>query len=147
MARMPARVACLSPYDDATVRALFKGRHEVEVALVPPPPDQPAVMRARAGADLAVGDRRHKHRIHSDALQGMPGCRLTPGAAVGFDSIDRRAPAELGIPVANCAGYNRDAVADWTVMAMIALIRRSFVLDRQIRAGGGGGGGLGGGSG
>jgi phosphoglycerate dehydrogenase-like enzyme len=136
MARMPARVACLSPYDEATVRALFKGRHEVEVALVPPPPDQPAVLQACAGADLVIGDRRHKHRIDREVLQRMKGCKLIQQAAVGFDSIDHRAAAELGIPVANCAGYNRDAVADWTVMAMIALIRRSFQLDRQIRAGG-----------
>lgn len=133
---MPPRVACLSPYDEGTVQAMFKGRHEVEVTLVPPPPDQPAVASACASADLVIADRRHKHRIDRDVLHGMTRCRLIQQAAVGFDSIDHRAAAELGIPVANAAGYNRDSVADWTVMAMIALIRHSFELDRQIRAGG-----------
>lgn len=132
---MPARVVCLSPYDEGTVRAMFKGRHEVNIELVPPPPDQPAVMRACAGADLVIADRRHKHRIDREVLERMAGCRLIQQAAVGFDSIDHRAAAALGIPVANAAGYNRDSVADWTVMTMVALIRHSFQLDRQIRAG------------
>lgn len=130
-----ARVACLSPYDEATVQALFKGRHQVQVTLVPPPPAQGEVKAACADADLVIADRRHKHRVDRDVLQGMRRCRLIQQAAVGFDSIDHRAAAELGIPVANAAGYNKDSVADWTVMAMIALLRHSFFLDRQLRAG------------
>jgi phosphoglycerate dehydrogenase-like enzyme len=132
---MVARVACLSPYDEATVRALFKDRHEVEVALVPPPPAQAEVATACTDADLVIADRRHKHRVDRDVLRIMRRCRLIQQAAVGFDSIDHRTAAELGIPVANAAGYNKDSVADWTVMAMIALLRHSFSLDRQMRAG------------
>ncbi len=132
---MVARVACLSPYDEATVQALFKGRHEVRVTLVPPPPAQAEVIAACADADLVIADRRHKHRVDREVLQNMRRCRLIQQAAVGFDSIDHRAAAELGIPVANAAGYNRDSVADWTVMTMIALLRHSFSLDRQLRAG------------
>ena len=132
---MPIRVACLSPYDEGTVRGLFKSRYEVDVTIAPPPPDQPAVAAACAGADLVIADRRHRHRIDRPLLSRMSRCRLIQQAAVGFDSVDHRAAAEYGIPVANAAGYNRDSVADWTVMAMIALLRRSFWLDRQLRAG------------
>jgi D-3-phosphoglycerate dehydrogenase / 2-oxoglutarate reductase len=128
-------VACLSPFNEATVRGMFPGRHEVEVVLVPDPPAQPAVAAACADADLVIADRRHRHRIDRAVLQGMRRCRLIQAAAVGFDTVDHRAAAELGIPVANAAGYNKDSVADWTVMAMIALIRRSFWGDRQLRAG------------
>ena len=105
------------------------------MALVPPPPAQAEVMAACVDADLVIADRRHKHRVDRDVLQSMRRCRLIQQAAVGFDSIDHRAAAELGIPVANAAGYNKDSVADWTVMAMIALLRHSFSLDRQLRAG------------
>jgi len=132
---MQARVACLSPFDEATVKAMFKGRHQVEVVLVPPPPAQPAVAAACAGAHLVIADRRHKHRIDRPVLEGMSQCMLIQQAAVGFDTVDHRLAAEYGIPVANAAGYNKDSVADWTVMAMIALIRRSFWADRQLRAG------------
>jgi phosphoglycerate dehydrogenase-like enzyme len=130
-----ARVACLSPYDEATVHAMFKGRHEVAVVLVPDPPDQPAVLAACADADLVIADKRHKHRIDRAVLETMHRCKLIQQPAVGFDTIDHRAAGELGIPVANAAGYNKDSVADWTVMAMIALLRHSFWGDRQLRAG------------
>jgi D-3-phosphoglycerate dehydrogenase / 2-oxoglutarate reductase len=133
--RMEARVACLSPYDEATVQALFKGRHQVHVTLVPPPPAPAQVIAACAEADLVIADRRHKHRVDREVLQNMRRCRLIQQAAVGFDSIDHRTAAKLGIPVANAAGYNKDSVADWTVMAMIALLRQSFSLDRRLRAG------------
>src|SRR6266581_9139666 len=132
---MQARVACLSPYDESTVRAMFAGRHRVEVVLVPPPPAQSEVAAACAHAGLVIADRRHKHQIDRQILERMDRCLLIQQAAVGFDSIDHRAAADLGIPVANAAGYNKDSVADWTVMAMIALIRHSFSLDRQLRAG------------
>src|SRR5437868_3108956 len=132
---MQARVACLSPFDEATVRAMLKGHHRIEVVLVPPPPAQPAVAAACADADVVIADRRHKHLLDRTVLQEMHRCLLIQQAAVGFDSIDHRAAAEFGIPVANAAGYNKDSVADWTVMAMIALIRRSFWLDRQLREG------------
>src|SRR5487761_1041751 len=120
---MLARVACLSPYDERTVRAMFKDRHEVDVVLVPDPPAQPAVVAACADAHVVIADRRHKHRIDRAVLERMRNCMLIQQAAVGFDSIDHRAAAERGIPVANAAGYNKGSVADWTVMAMIALLR------------------------
>lgn len=132
---MPARVACLSPYDEGAVHAMFQGRHEVDIVLVPPPPAEPAVMAACTGADLVIGDQRHKHRIDRLVLERMPGCKLVQMPSVGFDTVDHRAAAELGIPVANAAGYNKESVADWTVMAMIALLRHSFAGDRGMRAG------------
>ncbi len=132
---MNARVACLSPYDEATVRAMFQGRHQVDVVLVPAPPAQSAVLAACTGADLVIGDQRHKHRVDRTVLERMRGCKLLQMPSVGFDTIDHRAAAELGIPVANAAGYNKDAVADWTVMAMIALLRHSFYGDRAMRNG------------
>jgi phosphoglycerate dehydrogenase-like enzyme len=132
---VPVRVACLSPYDEATVRAMFKGRHQVEVVLVLDPPDQPAVLAACTDADLVIADRRHKHRIDRTVLETMHRCKLIQQPAVGFDTIDHRAAGELGIPVANAAGYNKESVADWTLMAMIALVRHSFWGDRQLRAG------------
>jgi phosphoglycerate dehydrogenase-like enzyme len=102
---------------------------------VPDPPAQAAVAAACEAADLVIADRHHRHRIDRAVLEGMKWCRLIQVPAVGFDAVDHRAAAELAIPVANAAGYNSDAVADWTVMTMIALIRRSFWGDRQLRAG------------
>jgi D-3-phosphoglycerate dehydrogenase len=132
---MTARIACLSPFSEDTVRGLFEGRHQVDVVLVPEPPAQDAVLAATQDAHLVLADKRHKHRIDRRVLENMRNCLLIQQAAVGFDSIDHRAAAEYGIPVANAAGYNRDAVADWTVMAILSVIRKGALGDRQMREG------------
>ena len=132
---MTALVACLSPYSEESVRALFKGRHAVEVVVAPEPPDQEAVLNLTHAAHLVIGDRRHKHRVDRRVLENMRNCQLIQQPAVGFDSIDHRAAAEYGIPVSNAAGYNREAVADWTVMAMLNLLRRGAWGDRLMRGG------------
>ncbi len=132
---MTALIACLSPYSEETVRAMLKGRHEVEIVLVPAPPAQQAVLDATQAAHLVIADKRHLHRIDRRVLENMRNCLLIQQAAVGFDSIDHRAAAEYRIPVANAAGYNREAVADWTVLAILSLLRHGSWGDRQMRAG------------
>ena len=133
---MPARVVCLSPYSKEQVEDLFAGRHAVDVVTVPAPPAPEAVLRECSLAELVIGDKRHAHRLPRQVLQRMTRCLLIQMPAVGYDVIDDRAAAEFGIAVANAAGYNRDAVADWTVMAILNLIRRGSWGDRRLREGG-----------
>src|SRR5437660_1636710 len=71
-----------------------------------------------------------------EVLEQMRRCLLIQMPAVGYDIIDHRAAAEFGIAVANSAGYNRNAVADWTVMALLNLVRRGSWGDRGMRDGG-----------
>jgi phosphoglycerate dehydrogenase-like enzyme len=132
---MTAIVACLSPYSEETVRAMFKDRHPVEILFVPEPPAQEAVLNATQAAHLVIADKRHLHRIDRRVLENMRSCLLIQQAAVGYDSIDHRAAAEYGIPVANAAGYNREAVADWTILAILNLLRHASWGDRQMHAG------------
>src|SRR5262249_25647946 len=108
--RVPFRVGSRSPYPEDVVRALFGGAYDVEVVVVPPPPSPDALRQAVTDADLVLADKRHRHRLDKTLLSTMRRCRLIQQPAVGFDVIDHRAAAELRIPVANAAGYNRDAV-------------------------------------
>ena len=133
---MTPRLVSLSPYSAEEVSSLFRDRHEVEVLVAPPPPAPDAVRQLVADADLVLGDKRHRHRLGRPELELMRRCRFIQQPAVGFDAIDHRAARELGIPVANAAGYNRDAVADWVIMAILNLLRHGAEGDRQMRAGG-----------
>ncbi len=133
---MPARIVCLSPYSKKQVEDLFDSRHAVDVVTVPDPPAPEAVLRECSVAELVIGDKRHAHRLPREVLQRMTRCMLIQMPAVGYDVIDHRAAAEFGIAVANAAGYNRDAVADWTLMAILNLIRRGAWGDRRMREGG-----------
>src|SRR5439155_1045701 len=81
-------------------------------------------------ADLVIADKRHAHRLPREVLEQMTRCLLIQMPAVGYDVIDHVAAAGFGIAVANAAGYNRDAVADWTVMAILNLLRRGSWGDR-----------------
>ena len=133
---MAARVVCLSPYSKQQVEGLFAGRQPVDVVTVPDPPAPEAVLRECSQADLVIADKRHKHRLPREVLEQMRRCLLVQMPAVGYDVIDHRAAAEFEIAVANAAGYNRDAVADWTVMAILNLVRRGSWGDRGMRDGG-----------
>ncbi len=133
---MPARIVCLSPYSKKQVEDLLAGHQAVEVVTVPDPPAPEAVLEECSVAELVIGDKRHAHRLPREVLQRMTRCLLIQMPAVGYDVIDARAAAEFGIAVANAAGYNRDAVADWTVMAILNLIRRGSWGDRRLRDGG-----------
>jgi D-3-phosphoglycerate dehydrogenase len=125
----------LSPYSKKQVEDLFDGRHAVDVVTVPDPPAPDSVLRECSVADLVIADKRHGHRLPREVLQHMTRCLLIQMPAVGFDVIDHRAAAEFDIAVANAAGYNRDAVADWTVMAILNLVRRGAWGDRRMREG------------
>jgi D-3-phosphoglycerate dehydrogenase len=133
---VPARIVCLSPYSKEQVEGLFAGRHAVDVVTVPDPPAPEAVLRECSMAELVIADKRHKHRLPREVLEQMRGCLLIQMPAVGFDVIDHLAAAEFDIAVANSAGYNRDGVADWTVMAILNLVRRGSWGDRRMREGG-----------
>jgi D-3-phosphoglycerate dehydrogenase len=130
-----AVLASLSPYSPEILAGLFDSTYELEVVTVPPTATPAAVRDAVALADLVLGDRKRRHALDRSALQAMRRCRLIQQPAVGFDAIDHRAAAELGIPVANAGGYNRESVADWTVMAVLDLVRQGALRDRRMREG------------
>lgn len=128
-------IACLSPFTEEMVRG-FAGQDDVTVLIAPEPPATEAVLEIVPKADVVIGDMRHKHRLDRAALSVMKSCRLVQQPAVGYDVIDHEAAAELGIPVANAAGFNSQSVADWTIMAMLNVIRHGARRDRVMRAGG-----------
>jgi phosphoglycerate dehydrogenase-like enzyme len=132
---MTVRIASLSPYPADVVRGLLPPGEDVQVAVIPPAPASGDVTETVAGADLVLADKHHRHRLDRAVLGTMERCRLIQQPAVGYDAIDHRAAADAGIPVANAAGYNRDAVADWTLMAILNLLRWGALADRAMRQG------------
>jgi D-3-phosphoglycerate dehydrogenase len=129
----------LSPWPEERLRQVVgpdtaQVRFQLEVAPAQPGPDELRELLSRA--DLVIGDGRHKTKVERATLEAMDRCHLIQQPAVGFDSIDHRAAADCGIPVANAAGYNRDSVADLVVMQMLNLLRHGADGDRVFRRGG-----------
>ncbi len=74
-------------------------------------------------------------RVTASVLQHAPRLRLIQKLGVGVDTIDLDAARAQGIAVCNMPGANTRAVAELTLLLMLATLRRVCELDRQTRAG------------
>ena len=61
--------------------------------------------------------------VSAKLINGMPKLKLIQAEGVGFDKIDLEAANARKIPVCNCAGTNAGAVAEQTVMLILAVQR------------------------
>ena len=99
--------------------------------------------RLAADTDVLVNTIR---RIDAAALTLAPRVRFIQQLGVGYDAIDPAAVIAAGVVVAHNPGVNADAVAEHTVLLMLALIKNlawserwarqgQFVLDQMPEAG------------
>jgi phosphoglycerate dehydrogenase-like enzyme len=78
---------------------------------------------AVAAADYVIGDWTHELRLDAALLERAERCLVVFQPTAGTGSIDLVRAAALGIPVANAPGTNDRAVAEWTVMAILAMLK------------------------
>src|ERR671912_2268679 len=74
-------------------------------------------------------------RVTASAIAQGPNLRLIQKLGVGVDTIDLDAARARGIAVCNMPGANTRAVAELTLLLMLATLRQLSALDRQTRAG------------
>ena len=74
-------------------------------------------------------------RVTASVIQQAPRLRLIQKLGVGVDTIDLEAARARGVAVCNMPGANTRAVAELTLLLMLATLRRVVELDRQTRAG------------
>jgi phosphoglycerate dehydrogenase-like enzyme len=74
-------------------------------------------------ADFIIGDWTHAAGLDAARLDRAARCRCIFQPTAGVEDIDLAAAAARGIPVANMPGANDVAVAEWTVMAILALLK------------------------
>ncbi|MBO0707377.1 MAG: 2-hydroxyacid dehydrogenase [Candidatus Dormibacteraeota bacterium] len=132
-------IACLNGMTEARVRSLVGDdtpAARISVSTLDREASPAEVDDLLRRADLLIAGGGARVRLDRRALTLMERCRLIQQPSVGFDQIDHRAAAALGIPVANCAGYNRDSVADWVILGILSVIRYGAQGDRIIRGGG-----------
>jgi phosphoglycerate dehydrogenase-like enzyme len=68
-------------------------------------------------------------------IAAAPGLRLIQKIGVGVNTIDLAAAAARAIPVCNLPGSNAPAVAELTLLLMLATLRRLTAFDAALRAG------------
>lgn len=93
----------------------------------------------RLRAELESADVLLCHRLEPGELEGAERLRLVQALSAGADSVD---PAAVPPGTALCNVYEHEhAIAEWALMAMLALARRLVVHDRDLRRGDWGRGG------
>lgn len=132
-AERPWRLASLVPLPEPAVRGFVP---DLPVEVVVAEPRTPAGVRvAVAEADLVLGDFTGVLRIDAAVLAAGPRIAFVQQCSVGVENVDLVACAAAGVPVANTAGANSGAVAEWCVMAAIAALRSAVWADAQMRTG------------
>jgi phosphoglycerate dehydrogenase-like enzyme len=129
-------IVSTAPLDEGSIRRLVGDDvgASFDVVVVDPRTEE-AAADAVADADIVIGDYTFAVPISRTVIERMQRCRLIQQPSVGYQQIDVDAAAEVGIPVANAAGGNDAAVAEYTVMAALMLMKHPVWLDAQVRSG------------
>jgi D-3-phosphoglycerate dehydrogenase len=92
------------------------------------------LVEAAPGTHVLIADWQFHVPVSRAVIERLDGCRLIQQPSAGYQLIDLATAARAGIPVANAPG-NSVAVAEWAVMAIIALMRQALRADRSMRKG------------
>ncbi len=93
------------------------------------------LLEAVALADVIVGDYTFKTVMDAEVIEAAAPCLLIQQPSVGYQHIDVEAAAREGIPVANVAGANSASVAEHTIMAALALLKKLMMQHEKTAAG------------
>ena len=104
-------------------------------ALVPPTESEEELHRAVSDVNviLSVPMAPFMDRAFLEAAKGL---KLVYFMSVGHDNIDLNAATEMGISVANNAGFNAVAVAEHAIMMVLALLKKAFYAHHGVVQGG-----------
>jgi len=70
-----------------------------------------------------------------EVIQGLARCKAIVRYGIGVDNIDQQAARERGIMVANVPDYGTDEVSSQAVALALAVSRRLWLHDREVREG------------
>jgi phosphoglycerate dehydrogenase-like enzyme len=77
----------------------------------------------------------HPAAVSQSVLREAKSLRLIQLLTAGYDKIDLKLTAELGIPVATNGGANAQAVAEHCIALLLALYKRLLPCDQSVREG------------
>lgn len=125
-------ILCLSNYPAELVEEWVEG---LDCRITVAGRDQQLSDLDTSDVEITIGDASRHFVLDAAALERLPGCRVILQPSVGVDGVvDVAAASERGIAVANVPGYNAEAVADWTIMAMLIVLRHGVSAELRNRA-------------
>jgi D-3-phosphoglycerate dehydrogenase len=126
---MPTIVLCRPLH--ASGMALLEARHDVTIRqLTRPGPAELAALMPGTQAVL-VG----LENVNEALLDQAPELQIVSRFGVGYDTVDIAACTRRGVVVGVTNGGNDLAVAEHTMMLLLAVARRTIEMDASVRAG------------
>jgi D-3-phosphoglycerate dehydrogenase len=93
------------------------------------------LIRAVADADVIVGDYTSNVAMDEEVLRAAKRCIFIQQPSTGFERIDVDAATREGISVANVAGANTVAVAEHTIMLILACLKKMVLAHEKTKRG------------
>ena len=106
---------------------------EVQMVVAPRGASDEEILSLAADADFIMADAISP--VSATLVDGMPNLKLIHSEGVAYNRIDCTAATERGIAVCNNAGVNAAAVAEQTILLMLACLRDALAGDAAVRAG------------
>jgi phosphoglycerate dehydrogenase-like enzyme len=131
-------VLILSPIPEEAVKTLAAskiGAAELEgVSMVTYKGTQKSdLAQAVADADVIIGDYTFNIPMDAAVMRAAKRCILIQQPTIGYQHIDVDAAAREGIPVANAAGINTFAVAEHTIMLILACLKKLLLAHEKTK--------------
>lgn len=74
-------------------------------------------------------------RMDSRIFAAIPTLKCVVRYGVGYDNVDLRDAAKYGVRVCNVPDYGTNEVADQALAFMMALVRKTYLVNRRVREG------------
>ena len=128
------KVVCITNLD-SELRQLVEGQAlpGMDVISESLSADEGELMELVSDADFLIIWPAH---ISDDILRAAKKCKLVQCLSAGYDRINLKLAAELGIGVANNGGANSVAVAEHTMMLILGSLKKIVVKANFVSAGG-----------
>lgn len=135
------KILSTSPLPAEAIKGLIEGNAKVpegvtlDVAAHDSSKGEDELCRLISDADIVVGDFTFQVQLNEKVLSHAKKCKLIQQPSVGYQHIDVEAAQKLGLRVANTAGANVNAVAEHTVMSVLALMKNLLKHHHETQKG------------
>jgi phosphoglycerate dehydrogenase-like enzyme len=122
-------ISVVSAKTDPIINRFRERGWEVKLSDIGPHSSEDEVIAELMGVDATIATTEpYTRRV----LESVDQLKIVARSGVGYDTIDVPAATERGIIVATTPGSNHKTVADYTVMAMLALTRGLLDAHRNV---------------
>jgi glyoxylate reductase len=127
-----ARKILFAPSQPEVILTMAKAMTPAGFELIVADPGTPAFIQAASDAEYYLGLAR---RMGGEFFRSAPNLKLVQLLSAGYDHVDIEAARKAKVPVSNNGGANALAVAEHTIMLILAVLKRVVQFHNSVAAG------------